>query len=128
MVSSNTLSSIAAPPLQLVSIVGIVMFLLFVPSYIKFRSTVQAANTSFHIFRLVLPLLLILIAYFISRCGSRIKVPGALSFLGRRVRGRAETGGSPPWGVAATVVVLLVLASSLSNCRSMWSPLIWRPY
>jgi hypothetical protein len=119
---------ISAPPFQLVSIVGIVMFLLFVPSYINFKSTVQKANITLHLFLLVLPLLLIFIAYFISRCGPRFVLP--VDFFGRQLvqsRARTEGGGSSPWGLAALVVLLLILASKLSNFRSMWSPLIWRP-
>ncbi|KAJ1421627.1 hypothetical protein SESBI_13579 [Sesbania bispinosa] len=129
--TKNTLSSLSAPPLQLVSIVGIVMFLLFVPSYVNFKSTVKTATIGFHLFLLILPLLLILIAYSISKLsGARLVVPLPLSFFGRRLRPRsseASTSASP-WGVAALVVLLLVLASYLSNCRSMWSPLIWRSY
>ncbi|XP_061373309.1 uncharacterized protein LOC133315659 [Gastrolobium bilobum] len=126
----NTLYSISAPPLQLLSIVGIVMFLLFVPSYINFKSTVQTTTVSFHVFLLVLPVVLIFIAYYISRCGTRLVLPVPPSFFGRvRMRARtSETGGSSPWGVAASVVLLLVLASYISNFRSMWSPLISRPY
>lgn len=126
----NTLSSISAPPLQLVSIVGIVMFLLFVPSYINFKSTVQTATVGFHLFLLFLPLLLIFIAYFVSRCGTRLVLPLPLWLLfGRRARREEAAGGSSsPWGVATLVVLLLVLASYLSNCRSMWSPLISRPH
>jgi len=118
-----------SPPLQLVSIVGIVMFLLVVPSYINFKQTVHKANISFHFFLLILPLLLIFIAYFISKCGPRLVIP--VDFFGRRLiqsRARIEGGGSSPWGVAALVVLLLVLASKISSFRSMWSPLIWRPH
>ncbi|CAJ2642940.1 unnamed protein product [Trifolium pratense] len=119
---------ISAPPFQLVSIVGIVMFLLFVPSYINFKSTMHKANITLHLFLMILPLLLIFIAYFISKCGPRFVLP--VDFFGRQLvqsRARTEGGGSAPWGLAALVVLLLVLASKLSNFRSMWSPLIWRP-
>ncbi|KAK7310965.1 hypothetical protein RJT34_08785 [Clitoria ternatea] len=122
----NTLSSISAPPFQLLAIVGIVMFLLFVPSYINFKSTVQTATIGYHMFLLLLPLLLIFLAYIISRHGQRFVVPVPPPFFGR-VRIPTEAGGSPPWGVAALVLLLLLLASYLSNFRSMWSPLIWTP-
>lgn len=122
----STFSSISAPPLQLLSIVAIVIFLLFIPSYINFKSTVQTATINFHLFRLVLPLLLIFIAYFISLCGSRLVLP--VMFFGRRVVATGGGGGGSPWSVAAFVVLVLVLASYLSNFRSMWSPLIWRPH
>lgn len=121
----NTLSSLSAPPLQLLFIVGIVMFLLFVPSYINFKSTVQTATIGFHVFLLVLPLLLIFIAYTISKYGPRLVLPAPPSFFGS-VPVRTEAGGFP-WGVAALVLLLLVLASYLSDFRSMWSPLIWTP-
>ncbi|KAK7409913.1 hypothetical protein VNO78_00312 [Psophocarpus tetragonolobus] len=121
----STLYSLSAPPLQLLAIVGIVMFLLFVPSYINLRSTVQTATIAFHVFLLVLPLLLILVAYAISKHGPRLVLPAPPSFFGGGVQ--TEAGGFP-WGVAAFVLLLIVLASYLSNCRSMWSPLIWTPY
>lgn len=126
--TKNTLSSISAPPLQLVSVVGIVMFLLFVPSYINFKSTVQTTTMSFHMFILILPLLLIFTAYFLSKCGPRLVLPVGL--FGRRLEQSnvQAGGGSSPWGVAVLVLLLLVLASKLSNFRSMWSPLIWRPH
>ncbi|KAL2346245.1 hypothetical protein Fmac_000245 [Flemingia macrophylla] len=122
----STLSSLSAPPLQLVAIVAIVMFLLFLPSYINFKSTVQTATVAFHVFLLFLPLVLILIAYTISKHGPRLVVPAPLSFFGG-IGVRTPPGGFP-WGVAALVVLLLLLASHLSDFRSMWSPLIWRPY
>lgn len=125
--TKNTLSSISAPPFQLVAIVGIVMFLLLVPSFINFKSTMQTATINFNLFLLVLPLMLILIAQFISRYGARLVVPVPPSIFRR---GRAQTGGGggSPWGVATLVVLLLVLAFYRSNFRSMWSPLIWRSY
>ena len=125
----STLSSISAPPLQLLAVVGIVMFLLFVPSYIKFKSTMQTATINLNFLLLFLPLVLIFIAHSISRHGSRLVVPVPLLSLGRALA-RTRTGGAggSPWGVAALVVLLLVLAFFRSNFRSMWSPLIWRSY
>ncbi|KAK7283414.1 hypothetical protein RIF29_12914 [Crotalaria pallida] len=124
--TNNTLSSLSAPPLQLVAIVSIVMFLLLVPSIINFKSTMQTATINFNIFLLVLPLMLIFIAHFISKHGEKIVVPRPLLIF-RRARAQTEGGGSP-WGVAALVVLLLVLALCHSNFRSMWSPLVWRSY
>ncbi|QCE16689.1 uncharacterized protein LOC114163737 [Vigna unguiculata] len=124
--TTNTLCSLSAPPLQLLAIVAIVMFLLFVPSYVNFKSTVHTATVGFHLFLLLLPLFLIVVAYAISKHGSRLVLPAPPPFLGG-IRLRTDGGGFP-WGVAALVVLLLVLASYLSNFRSMWSPLIWTPY
>ncbi|KAG5048005.1 hypothetical protein JHK85_009108 [Glycine max] len=113
----STLYSLSAPPLQLLAIVAIVMFLLFVPSYINFKSTVQTATIGFHVFLLFLPLLLIFVAYTISKYGPRLVVPAPPPFFGGiRVRTEAGSGGFP-WGVAALVVLLLVLASYLSDFR-----------
>jgi len=123
--TTNTLCSLSAPPLQLLTIVAIVMFLLFVPSYVNFKSTVQTANLAFHVFLLLLPLFLIFVAYAISKHGSRLVLPAPPPFFGGI---RVRTEGGFPWGVAALVVLLFVLASYLSNFRSMWSPLVWRPY
>ncbi|KAL1309306.1 hypothetical protein HN51_052005 [Arachis hypogaea] len=126
----NTLSSISAPPFQLVAIVAIVMFLLLLPSYIKLRTTMQTATINLNFLLLFLPLLLILVAHSISKHGSRLVLPAPVSSLARAM-GRtssAGTGGGSPWGVAALVVLLLVLAFFRSNFRSMWSPLVWRSY
>ncbi|KAL9312557.1 hypothetical protein ACSQ67_018009 [Phaseolus vulgaris] len=106
--TTNTLCSLSAPPLQLLTIVAIVIH----P----------------HLPRLPLAaaLFLIFVAYTISKHGSRLVLPAPPPFLGG-IRLRTEGGGFP-WGVAALVVLLMVLASFLSNFRSMWSPLIWTPY
>ncbi|RDX93625.1 hypothetical protein CR513_24089, partial [Mucuna pruriens] len=86
----------------------------------------HTATIGFHVFLLFLPLFLIFIAITVSKYGSRLVIPPPPSFFGG-IRVRTEAGGFP-WGVAALVLLLLVLASYLSNFRSMWSPLIWRPY
>ncbi|CAL0305869.1 unnamed protein product [Lupinus luteus] len=124
--TKNTLSSISAPPFQLVAIVSIVMFLLLVPSFINFKSTMHTATINFNIFLLLLPLVLIFIAHFISRYGESLVVPVPRSIF--RLSRAGTGGGGSPWGVAALVVLLLVLALCRSNFRSMWSPLVWRSY
>ncbi|KAI4336778.1 hypothetical protein L6164_015260 [Bauhinia variegata] len=64
--TENTLSSISAPPLPLVTIVGIVMFLLWVSSYINFKTSMETAVINLNLLLLFLPLVLIFIARYLS--------------------------------------------------------------
>ncbi|PKA60040.1 hypothetical protein AXF42_Ash009724 [Apostasia shenzhenica] len=77
---------------------------------------------------LLLPLALILLIRWISSAGSVFDADGPLGFLfpydrrHRRSFYSADTGGGSPWGVAAVVVLLIVLASFQSTFLSMWGP------
>ena len=116
----STLSSISAPPLPLVLIIGIVIFLLSISSYLNYKSTMQNVMINFNMILLVLPLLLIFITHSVSRYG-QIVIPALhvkQQFLGQ--------AGRSPWGVAALVVLLLVLVSYQPTFKSMWSPVVWR--
>ncbi|KAI4316939.1 hypothetical protein L6164_024863 [Bauhinia variegata] len=116
--AENTLSSISAPPLPLLTIVGIVMFLLWVSSYSNYKSSMETAMINLNLLLLLLPLILIFVAHHISSLAS----PEVKQHLVGR------EGGGSPWRVAALLVLLLVLLSYHSSLKSMWSPLVWRSY
>ncbi|KAJ7957868.1 Transmembrane protein [Quillaja saponaria] len=121
--TENTLSSMSAPPLPVVAIVGIVILLLWISSYTSYKSQVQTTMINFNLFLLLLPLLLLFLADFINKY-ERLAYPATNPT--KKVVGQAEEDGSSPWGVAALVVLLLVLIWYQSSFKSLWSPAIWR--
>ncbi|KAK7400217.1 hypothetical protein VNO78_11417 [Psophocarpus tetragonolobus] len=101
--TGNTLLSV--PPLPLLAIVGIVVFLLWVSSYLNNYSSMQIATTNVNLFLLFLPLVLTLIAQ-----GARFVLPAPS--VTRLHDGDAESESSSlPWGLFVSVVMLLVLIS-----------------
>ncbi|KAJ1394870.1 putative transmembrane protein [Sesbania bispinosa] len=99
----NSLVSITAPPLQLVAIVGIVVFLLWVSSYMNYKAAMQTTTINVNLFLLFLPLVITLIAQY-----GRFMVPEPPKVT---TSGGGEDGGPSPWGWVALVVLLLSLIS-----------------
>ncbi|KAL2343718.1 hypothetical protein Fmac_005003 [Flemingia macrophylla] len=100
--AGNTL--IAAPPLPLLAIVGIVVFLLWLSSYLN--HTMQTASTNVNLFLLFLSLVLTLLAQ-----GARLMFPAQNVTLHN---GDAMSGSSSmPWGWVVSVLMFLILISNL---------------
>jgi len=93
----NSLSSISTPPLQLVALVGIVVFLLWVSSYMNMQST----STNLNLFLLFLTLLITLISLF-----GRYMAPASNVIEG------VDDGVQSTWGSIALLVFLLVFISN----------------
>lgn len=121
--TEQTLSSMSAPPLPLVAIFTIVIFLLSLSQYSAYKEQMQNTMINFKIFLFLLPVLLV----FLLR-SSLLSGGGWLNFgvspqqggLVRRELARGMAGF--PWGVAVLVVVLLVLVSFHSSFQSKWFP------
>ncbi|KAK3001088.1 hypothetical protein RJ639_021461 [Escallonia herrerae] len=112
--TSQTLHSISTPPLPLLAILAIVVFLLSISQYTNYKSQLNNTMISFQVFLLLVPVLLI----FFIRSGV---ASGRFNFW--LPRPRQEVGyrtGASPWGVAVLVVVLLVLVSYQSSVHSKW--------
>lgn len=101
----KSLSSISAPPLPLLAIVGIVVFLLWVSSYLNYKSAMQTPTVNVNLFLLFLPLVITLIAQF-----GRYVVPPALNVTSSH--GEDGAAGPSPWGWVALLVLLLILISN----------------
>nr|KYP47941.1 hypothetical protein KK1_030428 [Cajanus cajan]KYP47943.1 hypothetical protein KK1_030430 [Cajanus cajan] len=100
--TGDTLSS--APPLPLLAIVGIVVFLLWVSSYLN--HTMQTATTNVNLFLLFLPLVLTLVAQ-----GGRLMLPSP-KVTGLHDGDAVSESSSMPWGWIVSVLMFLVLISN----------------
>ncbi|PIN14292.1 hypothetical protein CDL12_13083 [Handroanthus impetiginosus] len=120
--TDQTLSSISAPPLPLLAIFTIVIFLLSLSQYNTYKEQMRYTMINFKILLFLVPILLISLI-----SSTRLKLiagQGWFSFMsssqqGRQVRRELARGTSGfPWGVAILVVVLLVLVSYQSSFQS----------
>ncbi|KAK4424090.1 hypothetical protein Salat_1602400 [Sesamum alatum] len=114
--TDQTLSSISAPPLPLMAIFAIVIFLLSLSNYSAYKEQMHSTMINFKIILFLVPVLLV----FFMR-SSLLNARGWLNFPpGRRqVRQELARGISGfPWSVAALVAVLLVLVSYQSSFQS----------
>ena len=113
--TSQTITSMSAPPFHLLAIFGIVVVLLWLSQYTGYKAQVQQTTVNFQVFLLLLPLVLILFmasSSWWSNFQLRSTHPGASL--------PAPPSGSSPWGVAVFVVLLLVLVSYQSSFHSKW--------
>lgn len=109
--TERTLGSLSAPPLPLLAIFGIIILLMTVSSYIKYRLQMQYTMLNLKLFLLILPLVVIFAAQLVW------------SFrLGFTRRGLDDMASNVPWSMVALVIVLLVLVSYQSQIQSMWTP------
>ncbi|KAE8677107.1 Detected protein of unknown function [Hibiscus syriacus] len=106
--TQQTISSVLAPPLPLLSIFGIICLLLLLSSDINFKKEVHYTVLNLKLFLLFLPVILIFAAQFARKC-ERFVIPYA--------RTKRELRRDLPWGM----VVLLVMVSYQSYFHSMWS-------
>ncbi|KAE9447346.1 hypothetical protein RHGRI_032879 [Rhododendron griersonianum] len=110
----QTLTSVSTPPLPLLAVFAIVIFLLSLSQYTNYKAQMQHTMVNFHLFLVMLPVLLIFVvlpALFSLRFGLRALRPE---------HGPAQQSGGSPWGVAILVVVLLLLVSYQSSFHSKW--------
>ncbi|MED6118839.1 hypothetical protein PIB30_006334 [Stylosanthes scabra] len=96
--SGNTVYPVSAPPLQLVAIVGIVVFLLWTSSYMNYKASMQTATANTNLLVLILPVLLLLIALY-----GRLAVPV------KHYSNNEDEPSSSPIGLAAMASLVLVL-------------------
>lgn len=119
----NTISSFSLPPPPLIAVFAIVMLFLSLSWYTDYKAKIEETEFSLRFLFLFVPVVLI----FVAR---NMFVNGR--FVVRLPRPEQEAihrAGSSPWGVAALVVLLLVLVSYQSSFHSKWfRPLWWRSH
>ncbi|KAL6316555.1 hypothetical protein AAG906_018258 [Vitis piasezkii] len=118
----QALASVSPPPMPLLGIFIIVFLLLSLSSYLDYKVQVHRTVISLRLFLFLLPVILFLLARTISVHG---KFVIRLPKLGHNSIHRA---GSSPWGVAALVVLLLILVSYQSSLQSRWFRPLWTSY
>ncbi|PSS21722.1 DNA polymerase subunit gamma-1 like [Actinidia chinensis var. chinensis] len=112
--TGQTLASITTPPLPLLAIFAIVIFLLCLSQYTKYKANIQQSMINFQLVLFLVPVLLIfvLISGFTS---------GRFNFRPLRpYHDSTHQSGGSPWAVAILVMVLLVLVSYQSSFHSKW--------
>lgn len=115
----QTVASISMPPLPLLAIFGIVIFLLSISQSASYKEQLQRASMNVQLVLLLVPILLILLL--------RPSFTGGWFNFWAPKRGREEyssmqrsSGGGFPWGVAILLVALVVLVSYQSSFHSKW--------
>lgn len=119
--TGQTLGSISTPPFPLLTIFGIVIFLLWLSQFTDYKARLHHSAINFQIFLFLLPLLLIFLMASYSTnwllyFRLRPQQPDSVR----------HTGGSSPWGIAIFVLVLLMLLSYQSSFHSKWFGPLWR--
>lgn len=117
--AQNTLASMSVPPMPLIAVFFIIIFLFCFSSYLSYKNQMHQTVVHFKLFLLFLPVLLIFLAQFMSKFDS-------FFFPNTKAQyGSVERSWDVPWGVFTLVVVLIILASYRSSFRSLWSPIVW---
>ncbi|KAL7125436.1 hypothetical protein ABFS83_14G117100 [Erythranthe nasuta] len=116
--TEQTFSSISAPPFPLIAVFAIVIFLLSISQYSSYKEQMSSTLINFKILLFLASLLLVffvrssLLDFWMSSQNGQ-----------RQMRWQwAHVAAGFPWGVAALVVVLLVLVSYQSTFHSKWFP------
>ncbi|KAL0454118.1 UNVERIFIED_CONTAM: hypothetical protein Slati_0751000 [Sesamum latifolium] len=114
--TDQTLSSISAPPLPLMAIFAIVIFLLSLPGYYAYKEQMHYTMINFKILLFLVPVLLIFFMH-----SSLLNSGWWLNFRSSSPARRQELArgiSGFPWAVAVLVAVLLVLVSYQSSFQS----------
>nr|DAD41156.1 TPA_asm: hypothetical protein HUJ06_015479 [Nelumbo nucifera] len=118
--TGRTLGSISAPPPPLLVIFAIVILFLSLSRYTDYRAQMQHAMISFQFLLFLLPVVLIFVVRSMATNGRFVlRLP-------RPEHDSIHRVGGSPWGVAALVVVLLVMISYQSSFHSHWFRPLWR--
>ncbi|KAM1152411.1 hypothetical protein ACFX2J_034846 [Malus domestica] len=120
--TGQTLTSISAPPLHLLTIFAIVIAFLCLSQYTDYKSQMQHTTINAHLFLISLPIFLIFLVASYSSISSTGWFNSGYRPSQREAVQRAGRGGSSssPWGVAILLVLLLVLVSYQSSVHSKW--------
>lgn len=110
-------------PYPVLLILAVICIFLGLQWYVSYEEVVESAEEGFGWLLLVVPLVLILAVRWLSSMetpewlcwGSPWDRRGKMMYFG------ASSEGSSPWGVAALIVLLLILLQFQSTFLDMWS-------
>lgn len=113
----QTLESIAAPPLALIVLFGLVIFLMSMSIYSEYKETVEKSKASMKLLSILLPFLLILLVYILIDSNRWFYPYGVTRPVAYHLA--SQEGGSP-WGIALLLVLLLVMVHYQKSFQSNW--------
>lgn len=118
--TEQTIASMSLPPLPILIIFFIVVFLLYLSFSINLTKQMDRTMAGMKLFLLLIPVAIIFLAQWISVKG-KLVIP-----LLNTDHDAVHRASGSPWGVAVVVVLLLVLLSYQSSLHSKWFP--WSSY
>lgn len=116
--AENTIASVSPPPVPVIVIFFIVVLLLYLSFSIDYNKQMERTMVGMKLLIFLLPVLLIFLAQWVSVNGG-LMMPYQ---RGSTALDSVRTEGGSSWGVAALVVLMLVLLSFQSSFQSKWLP------
>ncbi|XP_010555244.1 PREDICTED: uncharacterized protein LOC104824780 [Tarenaya hassleriana] len=108
--------SLSPLPYHVLVILAVASVFLLASWYFSFEEAVEAAGEQMNLLLLAIPLVLIVLVRWLSTAENP-----DFSFFGSMSHRRIDgDGGSSPWGVAALIVLLLVLLQYQSSFLDKW--------
>ncbi|OIT34777.1 hypothetical protein A4A49_21492 [Nicotiana attenuata] len=113
----QTLESISAPPLPLIVLFGLVIFLISMNTYSEYKATIERSKASLKLLSILLPFLVIFLVYILLN-SNRWFYP--VGFSRPVIYHLSNQEGSSPWGLALLLVLLLVMVHYQDSFQSTW--------
>ncbi|CAN4093988.1 unnamed protein product [Withania somnifera] len=113
----HTLESLSAPPLALIVLFGLVIFLMSMSTYSEYKATVEKSKASMKLLSFLLPFLIILLVYIMIDSNRWFYPYGVTRPV---VYHLASQEGGSPWGIALLLVLLLVMVHYQQSFQSSW--------
>ncbi|XP_071722390.1 uncharacterized protein [Rutidosis leptorrhynchoides] len=117
---SFTLNPLPYPVLLILMVTGIFLGSSW---YLNFESVVETAEEQFNWLLLFIPITLLVLVHWLSSMETQPMIFGTMSPCEKRRHSHyysSTDGGSSPWGVAAFILLLLVLVQFQSTFLDMW--------
>ncbi|KAG5613477.1 hypothetical protein H5410_024758 [Solanum commersonii] len=114
----QTLESLSAPPLALIVLFGLVIFLMSMSTYSEYKATVEKSKASMKLMSFLLPFLIILLVYIMIDSNRWFYPYGGVTRP--VVYHLASQEGGSPWGIALLLVLLLVMVHYQDSFQSTW--------